>query len=52
MDIKKLSIEQLKAMSYDELIKIEISRKNLELLNQELTARNNDQVKPQEEKKK
>lgn len=39
MDITKLSVVELKAMVYDEMFKTEMARKNIELLNMEITKR-------------
>lgn len=39
MDLTKLSEVELKVMYYDELVKFEMSRNNLTILNQELAKR-------------
>lgn len=40
MDIKKLTLEELKALVYDELAKVEQSQQNIRILNQEINERN------------
>jgi hypothetical protein len=39
VDIKKLSVVEIKALAYDELAKLEACQMNLRTLNQELTLR-------------
>ena len=49
MDIKTLTIEQLKALAYDCLASIELTQKNLQIINQEIVLRNQpkEEVKPE-----
>jgi len=39
VDIKNLSVIELKALAYDELGKLEMAQRNLRILNDELTRR-------------
>ena len=39
MDIKTLTIEQLKSMVYDQLVTVETAQSNIKLLNQEIANR-------------
>ena len=39
VNISQLSVNELKALAYDELIKINIANNNLRVLNQELSKR-------------
>jgi hypothetical protein len=39
MDISTATDEQLKALAYDEMVKIEVAQKNLQVINTELTRR-------------
>ena len=39
MDISKMDIKELKATAYDEGMKMEVSRQNLMILNQEIQKR-------------
>ena len=51
MDITKLTIEQLKALAYDEINLLEQTRNNIKLINTELTNRQKDvQAKPAKKK--
>ena len=55
MDIKALSLEQVKAMAYDEGRKLDIARSNLQVLNQrvqELERLEKSKEKPKEKPKK
>ena len=45
MNIEQMSIEQLKAMAYDELSKVEIGRQNLQVLNQAIANKQSEQTK-------
>lgn len=36
MDIKNMSIEQLKALAYDEVLRLEQSKNNLQILNKRI----------------
>jgi hypothetical protein len=45
MDIKKMSVTELKALAYDELLKIDTSQKNLGAINAEITKKLNEQNK-------
>jgi hypothetical protein len=45
MDITKLSVVELKALAYDELVKVEQSQKNLVLINQQITKLSQEQPK-------
>lgn len=36
MDITKLTTEQLKALAYDEMVKIQIAQNNLQLIQQQM----------------
>lgn len=38
-DIKSFSLTELKALAYDEMLKIEISRQNLVVINNEIQIR-------------
>lgn len=42
IELKSLSLEQLKALAYDLLVSIENSQKNLQVVNQEIVARANE----------
>ena len=42
MDITKLDIKELKALAYDELLRLELAKNNLAILNQEINSRSND----------
>lgn len=42
VDIKKLSVIELKALAYDELAKLEVCQLNIRALNQELSLRNQE----------
>lgn len=46
MNISEMDLKELKALAYDEGMKIEIARQNLMLLNQEIQKR----IKEQDEK--
>lgn len=50
MDITKLSVVELKAMAFDEILKSEQASNNLKVLNQELVKRNQPEVKEGEVK--
>jgi len=39
LDIKNLSIIELKALAYDELMRLELCQNNLRVLNQEISIR-------------
>lgn len=39
IDIKKLSDIEIKALAYDELVRLELCQNNLKILNQELAVR-------------
>jgi hypothetical protein len=39
MDLKEKSLEQLKAMVYDEMVSIENSKNNISIINQEIANR-------------
>ena len=39
VNISQLSINELKALAYDELVKINVANNNLRVLNQELSKR-------------
>ena len=54
LNIKTLSVEQLKAMAYDTLAIIEQNQRNLQLLNQEIAKKSGKQeeVKPNVEPEK
>jgi len=39
-NIKTLTIEQLKALAYDQLVELERIQKNINILNQEIASRN------------
>lgn len=39
MDISKMSIVELKALAFDELVKIEMANKNLQTLNQTIAQK-------------
>lgn len=45
MNIKEMNIQELKAMAYDETVKLEIAKQNLAVLNQEISSRNNVEEK-------
>jgi len=49
MDIKSMTVEQLKTLAYDEITRYEKSRQNLQILNQEIAGRS-DRAEPAEEK--
>ena len=56
MDIKKLDIDKLKSLAYDEIQKLETAQRNLRAINQEIASRQgrvvkNDEEKPKEEGK-
>lgn len=53
MDISKLSIESLKAMAYDEFVRVQVSQKNLEIINAEISKRQAEvsETEPVEPKK-
>lgn len=40
MDITALSLTELKAMVYDEMAKVELSQRNMQILNAEIAKRN------------
>lgn len=40
MDIKKLTLEQLKALAYDQLVMVEQSQNNIKVINAEISERN------------
>jgi hypothetical protein len=42
MDISKLSVEALKAMAYDEFVRVQVSQKNLEIINAEISKRQSE----------
>jgi hypothetical protein len=44
MDITTKTVVELKALAFDELVKLETAQKNLETLNQELVKRANEKV--------
>jgi hypothetical protein len=46
MDITKSTVVELKALAFDELVKIETAQKNVQMLNQELAKRETE-VKPE-----
>ena len=50
MDIKALSLEQVKAMAYDEGRKLEIARSNLQILNQRVQELEKPKDKPKKNK--
>jgi hypothetical protein len=39
VDIKKLSLIEIKSLAYDELMRLEMCQSNLRILNQELSLR-------------
>jgi len=39
MDVKKMDIKELKALAYDEGVKIEVAKQNLIFLNQEISKK-------------
>ena len=43
-----MSIEQIKALAYDEGRKLEVARQNLQVLNQEIAKKENESSKVQE----
>ena len=45
MDIKKLDVKELKALAYDELLRLEQAKNNLAILNQEINSRKVDNGK-------
>lgn len=51
IDINSLTIEQAKALAFDELVKIEAAQKNLQILNQ-IIAKRNSEVKPEQTEEK
>lgn len=40
VDITKLTVVEIKALAFDELVKMEIAQKNLQMLNNELIKKN------------
>lgn len=51
MDIKTLTLEQLKALAYDTIANIQAGQRSLEAINQEITLRNQKPQDPKEEDK-
>ena len=46
-NVSELNVLELKALVYDELVKVEVSQNNIKILNQELQKRAQDQkLKP------
>jgi len=45
MDITKLSLIELKAMAYDTLANLEMYKKNLDILNQEIAKKSEEEKK-------
>lgn len=43
--MEKYTVEQLKAMAYDEVVRLEQAQKNLQILNQEIAKRLEDKPK-------
>jgi len=39
MNIKELTVTELKAMVYDEMVKAEVAKQNIQILNEELNIR-------------
>lgn len=48
MDLKKIDTINIKALCFDELVKIETAQNNLKLLNDELIRRNQEKVTKKE----
>lgn len=44
MDLEKMTIEQLKALAYDQIVLIEQCQNNLRIINQEIQKRINNEV--------
>lgn len=51
MDISNLSVEALKAMAYDEFLRVQVSQKNLEIINAEISVKQKESEKAEETKK-
>jgi hypothetical protein len=49
MDLTKLKIEQLKAMAYDQIVILEQTQRNIQVLNAEIQKRNTEPVEKTEE---
>ena len=45
--LENLTIEQLKSLAYDELVRIELSNENLKQINQFITRKTNEATKPE-----
>lgn len=48
MDIKEIDLKTLKAMAYDEGVKIDQARQNLQVINAEIMAKIQDANKPKD----
>ena len=51
MDLTKLTIEQLKALAYDNIVEFEMRQNNLKVINEELARRRTEPVKTEPKKK-
>ena len=49
MDVTKLSVEQIKSMAYDQIVLLEQTQRNLQILNTEIAKRNEPKVEPKAE---
>lgn len=47
VDVKTLTVEQLKSLAYDEIQKFEISRQNLQVINAEIARKQNTPIEPE-----
>lgn len=48
-EIEKLSLTEIKAMVYDEMVKAETAQKNIQLLNQIIAKKSQSTTEPQKE---
>lgn len=46
MNIKEMTLEQLKSLAYDLLVQIEGGQQNLRIINQEIAAKTDEPKKP------
>ncbi len=44
MDVTKLTVEQIKSMAYDQIVLLEQTQRNLQILNAEIAKRNEPKV--------
>jgi hypothetical protein len=46
IDITQMSVEALKALAYDEMAKLQFAQQNLQLINQEISKKQNEFKEP------